>query len=247
MPQTVTIPAFQFTRPRRSVSRVFIHCTASSRPEHDDIDVIREWHLDRGFADVGYHAMIHEDGGISWGRSLEKIPAAQKGHNDGSIAIALHGGQDGANDFSPEQYQALLSLCEAIDDQYEDITFHGHSEVANKACPVIDYRTLLNLGPKGHMLRVRPQLADSRTIRTGRTGMATSTVGAVGLSAATALEVVDNARETASEVGEHANWLVSQPFYVWLIFGAIILFAAHTLYFSRMNFFRKQDHDRGYK
>ena len=238
----------QFQRPKRPVTRVFIHCTASSRPEHDNVETVRMWHKDRGWADIGYHFMIHSNGGISAGRDIEKTPAAQKGHNTGTIAITLHGGQYGVDDFSLAQRKALVKFCDAIDDAYgSDITFHGHEEVANRACPVLDYRTLLNLGPKGYMLRKRSSLGSSRTIRTGRTGMATSTIGASGLTVATAFEMVKNARTTADEVSTNLDWLLAQPLYVWGIFGAIILFAAQSLYFGRINFFRKQDHERGYK
>lgn len=244
----IQIPAFQFIRPKRPIDRVFIHCTASSRPEHDNIETIRGWHLDRGWSDVGYHFMIHRDGKISAGRDIEQTPAAQKGHNTGTIAVSLHGGQHGQDDFSPEQRQALVMFCDAIDNAYDgNVTFHGHEEVANKACPVLDYRTLLHLGTQGHMLRQHAKLENSRTIRTGRTGMATSTIGASGLTVATALEVAKNARSTADEVSTNLDWLFAQPLYVWIIFGAIILFAAHSLYFGRINFFRKQDHERGYK
>ena len=44
-----------FRRPRRAVTRVFIHCSASDHPEHSNAETIRLWHLARGFADIGYH------------------------------------------------------------------------------------------------------------------------------------------------------------------------------------------------
>ena len=42
----------------REVDRVFLHCSASPNPAHDDINVIRDWHLERGWNDVGYHFFI---------------------------------------------------------------------------------------------------------------------------------------------------------------------------------------------
>lgn len=142
-----------FVKPTRYVSRVFLHCTASSYPHHDDIEVVRKWHVEgRGWSDVGYHYMIHRNGSISVGRDIERTPAAQKGHNKGSIAIALHGGGHGKDDFGKIQLRALKRFCDEINQAYEgNITFHGHSEVALRDCPVYDYRSLLGLDKKGAM------------------------------------------------------------------------------------------------
>lgn len=138
----------EFTRPERTVDTVFIHCSASDWPKHDSIDVVRHWHLDRGFDDVGYHFFISKDGKISRGRSLEKTPAAQKGHNIGSIAICLHG----LRDFTEAQFSALRGLCGAINAAYGGaMRFRGHTEVSNKDCPVFDYRTVLDLDDNGHV------------------------------------------------------------------------------------------------
>jgi hypothetical protein len=36
---------YAFKAPKRPVSRVFIHCSASDNPDHDKVSVIRDWHL----------------------------------------------------------------------------------------------------------------------------------------------------------------------------------------------------------
>ena len=95
-----------FQKPQRAVDVVFVHCSASDRPEHDDIAVIRDWHVrGNGWNDVGYHYFIRKDGSLEAGRDLEKIPAAQKGHNTGSIAICLHG--LAAEKFTKTQFKKL--------------------------------------------------------------------------------------------------------------------------------------------
>jgi N-acetylmuramoyl-L-alanine amidase len=140
-----------FVKPRRAVSRVFVHCTASERDT--TVGEIRRWHKQRGWSDIGYHYVIRRDGRIQDGRPIEKIPAAQRGHNTGSIAIVLNG----LHRFTIEQTQALAAFCMQIDDAYgHAITFHGHNEVANKACPVFDYRKVLRLDAEGHMQRANP-------------------------------------------------------------------------------------------
>ena len=136
---------YEFTKPIREVTKVYIHCSAS-----DDVglrgvemvDEIRRWHIARGFSNIGYHFLIDMEGKILAGRTLELIPAAQKGHNTGTIAVMVHG----LESFSFESLHALNLLCKEINEAYGGvITFHGHCEVSEKICPVFDYKTLLEL------------------------------------------------------------------------------------------------------
>lgn len=153
-----------FDPPVRTVHTVFIHCSASDEPEHDDVSVIRRWHTEpvaqggRGWADVGYHLFIRKDGTVQPGRPLERTPAAQQGFNQGTIAICLHGLLK--PNFTAAQIEALVRLCQAINSAYADrgvkIRFRGHREVANKSCPVIDYRGILNLEGEGFMREGAP-------------------------------------------------------------------------------------------
>ena len=138
-----------FAKPRRRVDRVFVHCSASDAAAHDNVEVIRSWHLKRGWRDIGYHFVITRNGVLRAGRPLSLVPAAQKGHNIGSIAVCL----TGLRVFTVEQMQKLVDLCVYIDDAYEIITFHGHCEVANKLCPVFSYKEVLRLDARGKMLR----------------------------------------------------------------------------------------------
>lgn len=144
---------YRFTKPVRPVSRVFLHCSASNNPKHDDIRVIRQWHAARGFIDVGYHFFIRSDGLVQAGRDLDIIPAAQENHNTGTIALCLHGLNK--EDFTPAQFAALRDLCGQIHRAYGGrVTFHGHNEVnPHKACPVFSVReALAPMNGKGKLL-----------------------------------------------------------------------------------------------
>jgi N-acetylmuramoyl-L-alanine amidase len=144
-----------YSRPHRDVEKVFIHCSASDREEHDDVEVMRRWHTDpkpsgRGWSDVGYHYFIRKTGRLEEGRDLERTPAAQRGNNTGSIAICLHGLKQ--ENFSGHQFRALTTLCKKINEVHDgQVTFHGHREVAAKDCPVFDYRRVLGLSTDGVM------------------------------------------------------------------------------------------------
>ena len=149
-----------FIKPNREIDRVFLHCSASPNPEHGDVEIIRAWHHQRGWNDIGYHYFVPFGGELQIGRNIEKTPAAQKGHNTGTIAICLHGLYK--HNFTLNQFETLQKLCKQINNVYGgDVTFHGHSEVSNKACPVFDYKAVLELDSYGRIVGLeRPKLLD---------------------------------------------------------------------------------------
>jgi N-acetylmuramoyl-L-alanine amidase len=142
---------YQFKKPNRKVNRVFLHCSASDNPKHDDVSVMREWHKARGWSDVGYHLFIKKDGTVQDGRTLERIPCSAKGHNTGTIAICCHGLE--RSKFTQKQFNSISNLCNQINIAYDgNISFHGHTEVSAKSCPVYDYKGVLNLDGDGKMV-----------------------------------------------------------------------------------------------
>ena len=131
----------------RHIDRVFIHCSATDNPNHDDVNVIYDWHVNgNGWSDVGYHFYIKKDGTIQNGRPIDKTPAAQAPYNKATFAICL----GGLNDFTDAQFASLRELCYAIDATYK-VTFHGHCEVSTKSCPVFDYKEVLGLDEHGNL------------------------------------------------------------------------------------------------
>lgn len=143
--EIVNIPSIK--KPKRVVTRVFLHCSASDRPEHDNPRTIEQWHLERKFKEIGYHFYIDKGGNIYEGRSLNTNPAAQSGHNANTIAICC----GGLKNFTIEQKRALVALCLYLEHVIKGLTFHGHCEVSNKACPVYPYKEWLGLSDKGIM------------------------------------------------------------------------------------------------
>ncbi len=146
-----TIDISKIKKPERAVYRVFLHCSASDNPAHDNAGTIDKWHKERGWAGIGYHFFVRKNGDVQAGRGLELIPAAQKGHNTGSIAICVAGLDK--DKFTVEQKAAVKALCHALNKLYRGgVTFHGHCEVEpNKTCPVFDYKDWLGLDKNGIM------------------------------------------------------------------------------------------------
>lgn len=132
----------------RHITEIIIHCTATPEGRDFTVNQIREWHRARGFADIGYHYVIHLDGSVDEGRPLTQIGAHCTGHNAQSIGIAYVGGLkvDGktAKDTrTAKQKTALKNLLRNLRTQFPNATVHGHNEFASKACPCFDVRTQL--------------------------------------------------------------------------------------------------------
>jgi N-acetylmuramoyl-L-alanine amidase len=147
----------------RQVNNIIIHCSDSLWGCAREI---RQWHLARGFSDIGYHFVIlngvptfnHQknmhripvlDGSIEAGRYLDddgfisdvEVGAHCLGYNDHSIGVCLVG----AHDFTAKQMEALYRLLVDL-----SIAYHipaqnilGHYETASgkaegKTCPNLD-------------------------------------------------------------------------------------------------------------
>ena len=126
----------------RSIDKIIVHCSATREGQHVTVQQIRQWHLQRNFADIGYHYVIYLDGTVHKGRPLEKAGAHCKGYNAHSIGICYVGGLDRQgkpkDTRTAAQKAALLSLIRELRQRFPRATVHGHREFANKACPCFD-------------------------------------------------------------------------------------------------------------
>lgn len=136
---------------QEKVDTIVIHITDSS---FGDTALVRQWHKERGWADIGYHFLITNcfptryrfeakrpdlasDGTIHAGRSILQRGAHVKGHNWHSIGIAMVGKR---GVFTSKQLEAAIGLCANLKKQYPTITtILGHYELDdNKTCPDLD-------------------------------------------------------------------------------------------------------------
>lgn len=143
----------------REIHTVFLHCNASSFKKHDDVSVVRKWHMSpdpndssKPWIDIGYTYYTKFNGDIQTGRSVDIQPAAQYPYNHGTLAICLSGLNP--EDFTEEQRESLNILCYALRDLYgKKLRFRGHKEVnPGRACPVFPYKEWLNLDQNGYLL-----------------------------------------------------------------------------------------------
>ena len=78
----------------REINKVVVHCSATHEGSDIGAKEIKQWHLKRGFNDIGYHFIIRLDGLIEVGRDLSIAGAHVKGHNKDSVGVCYVGGLD---------------------------------------------------------------------------------------------------------------------------------------------------------
>lgn len=129
------------------VDMVIVHHTADNDMDKDIEEIAREEISAMGFSTVGYHAVIHKDGKIQFGRPIGKVPAANtsinapnpalRSMNTRSYAIALEGnfhppdknyrGERPTN----EQVHALVQLVSMVKGKLPNLKYlDGHRDVA---------------------------------------------------------------------------------------------------------------------
>lgn len=141
------------------ISNIIIHESASS---FGSVNLIRKWHLEKGWRDIGYHFVILNgeilkgfflpsmNGSIDIGRDIDgdnmlvenEVGAHAYGYNANSIGMCLIGDK---GLFTHKQLDAMVMLCEDLIAQYgiriENILGHNeteHARLIGKTCPGFD-------------------------------------------------------------------------------------------------------------
>ena len=134
---------FFLRKSKRMINEIIVHCTATPEGRECSISEIRQWHKARGFADIGYHYVIHLNGIVDVGRDVDISGAHCTGHNAHSIGVCYVGGvaKDGTipkDTRTDEQKASLLALLADLKKLYPNASIRGHRDFANKACPSFD-------------------------------------------------------------------------------------------------------------
>ena len=127
----------------RTINEIIVHCTATKIGREVSVDELRRWHKAKGWADVGYHFVVHLDGSISVGRPIDKMGAHCEGHNQHSVGVVYVGGlglNGKACDTRTEaQKMALRVLVAGLKKVYNITKVSGHRDYNKaKACPCFD-------------------------------------------------------------------------------------------------------------
>jgi N-acetyl-anhydromuramyl-L-alanine amidase AmpD len=129
---------------RAQTKWIVVHCAATPPALNVGVKEIREWHLKRGFKDIGYHFVIRRDGTVERGRPEDEVGAHVEGMNGISVGICLVGGVNEAmkaeNNFTEAQFQSLEGMINALKKRYPAASVRGHRDFlgVRKDCPSFD-------------------------------------------------------------------------------------------------------------
>lgn len=133
------MPKVQF-KPRPVTDYIVVHCAATKATMDIGVREIRQWHVQQGWLDVGYHFVIRRNGTVEDGRPHDVIGSHVKNYNSRALGICLVGGIDAKgnpeNNFTPEQFNSLKLLMLAQKRTYTTAKIVGHTDLdSGKACP----------------------------------------------------------------------------------------------------------------
>lgn len=128
-------------RARHSPQRFTIHHTVTSNSDTNPASTVRRvqgWHFDNGWADIGYHFLVDQQGGIWRGNPEERVGAHVGGNNTNNIGIALLGRFDTGQP-NDAQLRATGQLLRHLGDKYgvqlNRSTVKGHRDYNSTECP----------------------------------------------------------------------------------------------------------------
>jgi N-acetyl-anhydromuramyl-L-alanine amidase AmpD len=81
---------------RKTTDLIVFHCSATKPDQDIGAEVIRGWHVKKGWSDIGYHFVVRRNGALELGRPLLDIGAHVQGFNASSVGVCMVGGLDAA-------------------------------------------------------------------------------------------------------------------------------------------------------
>ncbi len=129
-----------------SITHIVAHYSATYEDQNVQPDTIRQWHLARGWRDIGYHYVITQDGTRHFGRKPEtSLGAHVAGHNTNKIGICVTGGlrratgaNVGVDTRNREQIAAQIALTRELLSRHPRAVLCGHRDLTPTQCPAYD-------------------------------------------------------------------------------------------------------------
>ena len=127
----------------RDLKRIILHHSGSLRDKTTML-MMRKWHMDKGWSDIGYHHVIEGDGRHVYGRPLEIVGAHCKGENEDSVGICVTGDNtDIAQQWTMTQIDKLLRVVDSYRFVFPGIEVSGHKDHRPTECPGLDAKNVL--------------------------------------------------------------------------------------------------------
>ena len=139
----------------RELDKFIVHHFGGVPPEGTNVESIRVMHTTpkanggRGWADIGYHGLIHPDGSFEVGRDVDIDGAHAFGSNRNSLGIMLVAGLaegDTHTRPTPAQLATLIKLIAEQRAHFPEMEIMGHRDTKATLCPGFDVRHWLITG-----------------------------------------------------------------------------------------------------
>ena len=131
-------PNLKWARPLAPFRLAEIDGIALHHSEHVSADIyeIHRWHLNNGWAGVGYHYFVDKKGNVYEGRGMN-FGAHTADHNSHLFGICAQGDYHSKDKIMPiEQFEAIVQLIHWLKAQVPTIkTVKGHMHWRPTACP----------------------------------------------------------------------------------------------------------------
>ena len=133
----------------KDIDMIVLHHSASVAV-NTTIYSIHRWHLQRGWLGCGYHYVIHRDGSVFQGRSVDTIGAHARGYNERSVGICVVGNfeEEYPTLRQIESLNALLDYLKNDKLKGQNISIKKHRDLAATLCPGRNFTFLLPLDRK---------------------------------------------------------------------------------------------------
>lgn len=127
---------------------ITIHASATFPSMDIGVAEIRDWHLAKGWHDIGYHEVIRRDGTTEFGRPAHVQGAHVLNFNPDNYGICMVGGlKEGTrtpeDNFTIEQYDTLWKRMLVLHTKWPEAQIVGHNFFPgheNRGCPCFDWR-----------------------------------------------------------------------------------------------------------
>ena len=116
---------------RSGTSEIILHHAEAS---HASVEDVNQWHLNNGWAGIGYNYYIRKDGTIWRGRPEWAVGAHAIGHNDKSIGICCEGAYM-TETMPAAQMAALKELIRTMMAKHPGAKLLRHCDVNSTDCP----------------------------------------------------------------------------------------------------------------
>ena len=129
-------------RDLNEIDTIVLHHSAS--PQDRTIFDVHQWHLNRGWFGCGYHFVIHANGEIYEGRSMDSIGAHARGHNRTSIGICVIGNFEETHPTVPQRIATGRLVAYLINKfastKRKNLSVKRHKDIVATLCPGRNFR-----------------------------------------------------------------------------------------------------------